>query len=201
MDKKLILLLAGASVCTYLGYSSLQAQREQTGETDPTVKESRLAEPAPSKAATRPKNRVASNTDAPKAQNTVRQESAAHIENVNKPVEMKVVNALDENPQLSSRLKPLLPARMTLKDAAAGFKKQDQFIAALHVSKNLGIPFIQIKARMNGEKHMSLVDAVRDLRSDMEKKDAKAEVKKAEGQAKQDQNDAKAEAKLIASGK
>jgi hypothetical protein len=200
MKRKLILLFLGASVCTYLGYSSLQAQRDRSAGTDPAVKDNRVPAlaPAPSRAVARTKNPVAANTDAGKGQNTLRTDNGNATE---KPTELKVVNALDRNPQLSSRLKPLLPPRTTLTDAAAGFKNQGQFIAALHVSKNLGIPFNQIKAKMTGEKGMSLKDAIRELRPEMEKKEAKAEVKRAEGQAKLDENQAKTEAKLIASGR
>src|SRR5437868_1759970 len=114
-----------------------------------------------------------------------------------KPREMKAANDLDRNPFLSSSVKPLLPARTNVTDAAAGFKKQRDFVAALHLSKNLGIPFDQLKTRMTAEHRMSLTDALRDIRSDMTKKDAKAEVKKAEEQAKDDENRAKDQAKVL----
>jgi hypothetical protein len=37
---------------------------------------------------------------------------------------------------------------MTLDKASLGFKNQGQFIAALHVSQNLGIPFTDLKSHM-----------------------------------------------------
>ena len=37
---------------------------------------------------------------------------------------------------------------MTLDKASMGFKNQGQFIAALHVSQNLGIPFTELKSHM-----------------------------------------------------
>jgi len=37
---------------------------------------------------------------------------------------------------------------MTLDTASFGFKNQGQFIAALHVSENLGIPFTELKSHM-----------------------------------------------------
>ena len=83
-------------------------------------------------------------------------------------------------------------------DAAAGFKNQRQFIAAVHLSRNLFIPFNQIKTRMAGEHHMSLNDSLRDLRPDMTKNLVKAEVSKAEQQAKDDENRAKDDAKKAA---
>lgn len=43
---------------------------------------------------------------------------------------------------------PLTGRTMTLDMASLGFKNQGQFIAALHVSQNLGIPFIELKSHM-----------------------------------------------------
>jgi hypothetical protein len=53
---------------------------------------------------------------------------------------------------------------MTVETAAAGFKNQGQFIAALHVSRNLGIPFVDLKAAMTGPAHDSLGQAIQSLR-------------------------------------
>jgi len=114
-----------------------------------------------------------------------------------KPAEMKVVNAFERDQYLSSRVKTLLPPRSTLSDTAAGFKKEKPFIAAMHLSQNLNIPFDQIKTRMTGEHHMSLHDALRDLRPEMTKGEVKVEVNTAEKQAKEDESFAK-EAKKAA---
>jgi len=114
-----------------------------------------------------------------------------------KPAEMKVVNAFERDQYLSSRVKTLLPPRSTLSDTAAGFKKEKPFIAAMHLSQNLNIPFDQIKTRMTGEHHMSLHDALRDLRPEMTKGEVKVEVNTAEKQAKEDESYAK-EAKKAA---
>ena len=51
---------------------------------------------------------------------------------------------------------------------------------------------------MAGEHHMSLNDSLRDLRPDMTKNLVKAEVSKAEQQAKDDENRAKDDAKKAA---
>src|SRR5437870_1692851 len=48
---------------------------------------------------------------------------------------------IEHNPELKARVSGLLPAGTDLKTAANGFKNQGQFIATLHVSKNLNIPF------------------------------------------------------------
>jgi len=39
---------------------------------------------------------------------------------------------------------------MTLNRASSGFRNQGQFIAAVHVSQNLGIPFADLRAAMLG---------------------------------------------------
>ena len=112
-----------------------------------------------------------------------------------KPAEMKVANGFDRNPYLASVLKPLVPAHSTLTQTAAGFKNEKQFIAALHLSKTLVIPFDQIKIRVTGKHSMSLSDSLRDIRPSLSKSMAKAEVSKAEQQAKNDESRAKDEAK------
>lgn len=90
---------------------------------------------------------------------------------------------LDGNPKLSAKLQSLLPAGTDLKTAAAGFKNFGQFVAAVHVSHNLGIPFDQLKAKMTGANAESLGKAIKELKPDA---NAKAETKKAEQEAKDD---------------
>jgi hypothetical protein len=75
-----------------------------------------------------------------------------------------VAQRIAANPALATRLQTLLPSGMTLQTAAAGFKNQGQFIAALHVSRNLNIPFAQLKAAMTGANHDSLGQAIQQLR-------------------------------------
>src|SRR5258708_40291115 len=52
---------------------------------------------------------------------------------------------LTQNTQLSSKLGALLPAGTNLQTAASGFRNLGQFVAAVHVSHNLGVPFDQLK--------------------------------------------------------
>jgi hypothetical protein len=66
-------------------------------------------------------------------------------------------------PQLNVRIATMLPKGMTLEQASKGFKNQGQFIAALHVSQNLGIPFASLKKDMVG-KHLSLGQSIQDLK-------------------------------------
>lgn len=91
---------------------------------------------------------------------------------------------IESNPQLRSRLESLLPAGMDLKTAAMGFRNQGQFIAALHVSKNLNIPFDQLKAKMTGNPPVSLGKAIKELRPNLTDKQADTEADTAEKQAK-----------------
>lgn len=87
------------------------------------------------------------------------------------------------NPALVARLQALLPAGMTVESAATGFKNEGQFIAALHVSHNLNIPFAQLKAEMTGTDHDSLGQAIHTLQPTA---DAKAAAKTAEQEARAD---------------
>jgi hypothetical protein len=192
----------------FLGVCGLTGCASKTVET-PSVE----AQPAPqqSVAATKPQQipprpsppavkpeKTPAKTVKPAAETHQQVKSATKEETTeSKPAEMKVANSLDRDPYLSSVVKPLLPPRMTVTNAAMGFKNERDFIAALHVSKNLAIPFDQIKTRMTAAHRMSLTDSLRDIRSQMSKKDAKGEVKKAEEQAKGDEKHARDEAKLL----
>jgi len=92
---------------------------------------------------------------------------------------------LSQNTQLSSRLQTLLPGGTNLQQAASGFKNLGQFIAAVHVSHNLGIPFDELKAKMTGPNSVSLGKAIQQLKPDV---NAKEEIKRANKQAKQELN-------------
>lgn len=74
------------------------------------------------------------------------------------------------NPQLAARLQALLPG-VDLQDASTGFSNLGQFVAAVHVSDNLNIPFDQLKTKMV-EEQMSLGAAVRALRPDADADEA-----------------------------
>ncbi len=65
-----------------------------------------------------------------------------------------IAEKIASKPNLSAKLTRMLPVdpttgtTMTLDKASLGFKNQGQFIAALHVSQNLGIPFTELKSHM-----------------------------------------------------
>ena len=95
---------------------------------------------------------------------------------------------IERNPALKSKIESMLPAGENLKTAASGFRNEGQFIAALHVSKNLGIPFDQLKAKMMGSNPpMSLGQAIHALKPNMSEKDVDKEADKAEKEAKVDE--------------
>ena len=72
---------------------------------------------------------------------------------------------------------------MTLNQASRGFKNQGQFIAALHVSQNLGCDcFKQIKTDMT-RKHMSLGQSIQDVKKTA---NTTVEVHRAESEADRD---------------
>jgi len=99
-----------------------------------------------------------------------------------------VSDHLEDNTKLASKLQSLLPAGTNLQQAAQGFKNLGQFVAAVHVSHNLGIPFDQLKAKMIGPPKESLGDAIHALKPTA---NAKEEAKKGEKQAKHDIDDSK----------
>lgn len=102
--------------------------------------------------------------------------------------ESSVSDRLQDNTKLSSKLQGLLPPGTNLQQAAQGFKNLGQFVAAVHVSHNLGIPFDQLKAKMIGPPKESLGAALHALKPAASSKE---EAKKADKQAKQDMDDSK----------
>ncbi|MBI4480993.1 MAG: hypothetical protein HY651_13315 [Acidobacteria bacterium] len=86
---------------------------------------------------------------------------------------------LQANQMLSTKVTQLFPAGTNVADMAAGFKNLGDFVAAAHVSHNLGIPFGELKAKMTTGKNLG--EAIHELRPDV---NHKAEAKKAKNQAK-----------------
>src|SRR5207244_3272401 len=105
-------------------------------------------------------------------------------------VNKSVSDRLSDNKRLASRLQSLLPKGTDLQTAASGFKNLGQFVAAVHVSHNLRIPFAQLKAKMLGPPEESLGKAIQQLKPSAQ---AQVERKKAEKQAKDDLKETKTE--------
>lgn len=97
---------------------------------------------------------------------------------------------LTQNPKLSSQLEDLFPAGTNLPQTSAGFKNLGEFVAAAHVSHNLGIPFHDLKAKMTSGKNLG--EAIHELRPDA---DYKAESRKAREQARKDMKESGKQAK------
>jgi hypothetical protein len=94
-----------------------------------------------------------------------------------------------------ARLQPMLPAGMPVETAAEGFRNRGQFMAAVQVSRNLGIPFEDLKARMTGPDAQPLGRAIQDLRPAMTSEEAKEAVRTAERQAREQERQMKREEK------
>ena len=56
-------------------------------------------------------------------------------------------SSVPKNPKLVAKVQPMLPGGMSVEQAAAGFSNQGQFLAAVHVSHNLDIPFNEVKTK------------------------------------------------------
>ena len=89
---------------------------------------------------------------------------------------------LTAQPKLAAKLQALIPGT-PVNVAAQGFKNFGQFVAAVHVSNNLGIPFADLKARMTGPNPESLGQSIHELRPAV---NADAEANFAEQQARRD---------------
>jgi len=94
---------------------------------------------------------------------------------------------IERNPALKSKVESLLPAGENLQTAATGFKNEGQFIAALHVSSNLGIPFDQLKAKMMSNPPMSLGQAIHALKPALSDKEVDTATETAEKETKADE--------------
>lgn len=101
---------------------------------------------------------------------------------------------LTQNTQLSSKLSSLLPAGTDLQAAANGYRNLGQFVAAVHVSHNLGIPFAQLKCTELATadacpgmtvpaKGSHLGQAIQTLKPAMTSADSKSAAKEAEKEA------------------
>jgi hypothetical protein len=114
--------------------------------------------------------------------------SSMHGYTAGKSSSSSVSEKLTDNTKLASKLQNLLPAGTDLTTASQGFKNLGQFVAAVHVSHNLGIPFDELKAKMMGPPKESLGQAVHALKPAA---NSKSETSKANKQAKQDMADSK----------
>ena len=62
-----------------------------------------------------------------------------------------IATKIARNPKLATKVASRLPAGMTLAQASTGFRNQGQFLAAVNVSRNLGIDFAKLQTAMTGQ--------------------------------------------------
>lgn len=76
-----------------------------------------------------------------------------------------IAAGIEKNSRLHKQVTSMLPSRMTLAQATAGFRNQGQFIAALNASKQHDIAFADLKKEItrNG---LSLGQAIHKLKPD-----------------------------------
>ena len=109
----------------------------------------------------------------------------AHAANTRTETKADIGQKITEHPKLAAKLQTLLPAGTNLDAAASGFKNMGQFVAAVHVSHNLNIPFDQLKGKMVAD-HKSLGGAIHELIPGMTTNAANIEAQKAVTQAKEE---------------
>lgn len=94
---------------------------------------------------------------------------------------------LQQNKNLSSKLSAILAKQglstTEIQQAPNGFRNLGQFVAAVHVSQNLGIPLAQLKSYMMSGHGHSLGQAIQASKPDV---DSQAESKKGFKQANED---------------
>jgi hypothetical protein len=120
------------------------------------------------------------------------------VHDVNRPKDPGSVppeEMLASNPSLAAKLQAMLPADLTVMDAAKGYNNMHTFAAALHAAADLGLAFPQVKCTELGGKYctpetkrkgMNLGKTIQTLKPDMSKDDAKNAGKKADKEAKDD---------------
>ena len=90
----------------------------------------------------------------------------------------RLENRIDRNPRFAARMRQILPQGTSPRDAISGFKNEGQFYATLHASKNLDIPFDQLKAKLTGDQKVSLGEAIHTLRPELSESDIRNAVRK-----------------------
>ncbi|HEY7501187.1 MAG TPA: hypothetical protein VH740_21880 [Vicinamibacterales bacterium] len=91
-----------------------------------------------------------------------------------------------DEPRVHQRLKPILNRGTKMEMAAQGFLTAEEFATVAHAAKNTNVPFVVLKDRVLSQKRPladSMTDAIREFKPDL---DAKAEVAKAQNEARAD---------------
>jgi hypothetical protein len=80
-----------------------------------------------------------------------------------KPVPSPIQKELQRNLVLADGVRARLPHGTELTAAAAGFRRLELFVATVHASNNLDIPFFELKRRIVND-GMTLGQAIQDIR-------------------------------------
>ena len=125
------------------------ASAKATGKSTTTTASAKKAEPAKSTASakkTEPAKSTASakKTEPAKTTTSTSGTGATPTTTTLTPVQQK----LQQNTNLASKLETRLPKGTDLMTAAEGFRNLGQFVAAVNVSNNLGIDFVNLKTSM-----------------------------------------------------
>ena len=83
--------------------------------------------------------------------------------------------------EASTRLAAIVPSGMTSEEACAEFRSVEECATALHLAKNLNIPFKDLKSRLKGGEGVGAI--IHDFKPDA---DPKTEISKARDQARAD---------------
>jgi hypothetical protein len=131
----------------------------------PKVQSPKVQAPKPVKVQSAPKSTTAKTTKAPNTAKATKAPKATKTTKTTTPTTTltPVQQKLQRNTNLASKLQSRLPAGTNLMLASEGFRNLGQFVAAVNVSNNLGIPFAELKTRMV-DRGMSLGQAIQDAR-------------------------------------
>src|SRR3954467_2658154 len=80
-----------------------------------------------------------------------------------KPAPSPVQKEVQRNPVLADSLRVCLPMGADLNTAAGGFRRLELFVATVHASNNIDIPFSELKRRIVND-GMTLGQAIQDMR-------------------------------------
>lgn len=185
-----IALVAGIAPAYAKGKPTTTTKVHAKAPKTPTKVHGKSAAPGQVKHGTTPSTTKLAKADAKAARAAARAEAkvaradakAAKTAAKGKDADATTTSNVPKNPKQQERLQAMLPDGMTLEEAADGFKNKGQFVAALHVSENLDIPFVDLKTQMVDE-GTSLGQAIQTLKPGA---DAEVETQRAQGQADQD---------------
>lgn len=110
---------------------------------------------------------------APKVTKTAKASATTTTTTTSTTTSTTTPRALPKNAKLVERLQKMLPDGTDMNDAASKFRNQGQFVAAVHASNKLDVPFEDLKSYMVDD-GMSLGQAIKKLRPSVDAEQAAA---------------------------